>query len=53
MCDDEVQMTQAKAKPGIQKRLLEKLVSCLEQLLCMLNSTNQPCFAQVQKVLQL
>lgn len=48
MCDDEVQITRAKPKPEIQKkgkkRQLGKLISCLEQLLCALDSTNQPCF---------
>lgn len=53
VCDDEVQITRAKAKPGIQKRQLEKLISCLERLLCRLISTNQPCFTRVQNVLQL
>lgn len=50
---DEVQITRANAKPGIQKRQLEKLISCLERLLCTLNSTNQPCFPRAQNVLQL
>lgn len=44
MCDDEVQITRAKLKPEIQKRKkkrqLGKLISCLEQLLCALDSTN-------------
>lgn len=31
MCDDEVQITRAKAKPEIQKRQLVALISCLEQ----------------------
>lgn len=53
MCDDEVQITQAKAKPGIQKRQFENLISCLEPLLCTLNSANQPCVTRVQNVLQL
>lgn len=55
VCDDEVQITRAEAKPGIQKRQLEKIISCLEWLFffCTLSSTNQPCFTRVQNVLQL